>query len=165
MNLLAAFKKVNKEHPDWSLHLVGSYAEDDYYNEIKIFIEKNKLENHVFIYGSCADVYHVLTQSTIGVLSSKSEGLPVALLEYGLAKLPVVATYVGDCGLVISNKDTGILVEPENHQSLAEALISYINDLDLRQQFAENFQNKVKASFSESSSIEALMNLYKKHQR
>ena len=93
--------------------------------------EENKLENHVFIYGSCADVYHILKQSTIGVLSSKSEGLPVALLEYALAKLPVVATNVGDCNLAISNTDEGLLVAPENHQHLAEALISYINDLDL----------------------------------
>jgi glycosyltransferase involved in cell wall biosynthesis len=165
LNLLKAFKKVQNEYTDWTLHLVGSYIEDDYYCSIKIFIEENKLENHVFLYGSCADVHHILNQSTIAVLSSQSEGLPVALLEYGLSKLPVVATNVGDCNLVISNGNEGLLVESENYNSLAEALIFYINDLDLRQKVAENLQNKVLSTFSESSIIESLTSIYKKHQK
>ena len=84
------------------------------------------MDNHVFVYGSCSDVHHILRQSTIGVLSSKSQGLPLSLLEYGLAKLPVVVTNVGDCNKVISNKDEGLLVESENDIVLAEALINLI---------------------------------------
>ena len=48
--------------------------------------------SQVFI--SQLDIKNILHQATLGVLSSKSEGLPVALLEYGLASLPVVATNV-----------------------------------------------------------------------
>jgi glycosyltransferase involved in cell wall biosynthesis len=52
-----------------------------------------------FVYGSQQDVENILNQATIAVLSSQSEGLPVALLEYGLYK-PVVVTAVGDMPII-----------------------------------------------------------------
>jgi len=165
INLLNALSEVFKLQPDWSLHLVGHFYEDDYYRSIKSFIIERHLEKQVFIYGSCADVSNVLNQSTIGVLSSKSEGLPIALLEYGLAKLPVVATNVGDCSKVISNNEEGLLVEPINYKVLAEALLTYINDLDLRTKVAENLYLKVTATFSEAKVMESLIKIYKAHQK
>lgn len=165
INLLNAFNEVYKLQPDWSLHLVGHFYEDDYYRSIKSFIIERHLEKQVFIYGSCADVSNILSQSTMGVLSSKSEGLPVALLEYGLAKLPVVATNVGDCSKVISNNEEGLLVEPINHKVLAEALLTYINDLDLRNKVAKNLYLKVTSTFSEAKAMESLIEIYKAHQK
>lgn len=165
LNLLNAFNEVLKHQPNWTLHLVGHFYEDDYYHSIKSFIIEYGLEKQVFIYGSCSDVFNILEQSTIGVLASKSEGLPVALLEYGLAKLPVVATNVGDCKKVISNGDEGLLIEPENHKVLAEALSTYINDIYLRHQVAENLHVKVLSNFSEEKAIESLIEIYKTHQR
>lgn len=119
----------------------------------------------MYIYGSCADISNILSQSTIGVLASKSEGLPVALLEYGVAGLPVVATNVGDCHKVISNAGEGLLVEPQNHNALAEALVACINDLDLRAKIANNLQTKVLASFSESTVMKSLISIYKTHKK
>lgn len=165
INLLKAFKLVNEVFFDWTLHLVGKDFNDNYSLSIKMFIKKNNLEKHVFIYGSCPDISNILNQSEIGVLSSKSEGLPIALLEYGLSKLPVIVTNVGDCNKVISNSNEGILVEPENYKYLLEALLKLIEDVDLRTKLAENLHQKVVSSFSESSSIETLIKIYKKYQR
>ena len=111
------------------------------------------------------DIDYILSQSAIGVLSSKSEGLPLALLEYGLAELPVIATNVGDCNKVVSNKDEGILVEPKNEKVLAEALLIFINDPDLKRIVAKNLKHKIVSDFSESSTLETLMEIYKKHQK
>ena len=128
INLLKAFKKLVKTHSDWSLHLVGQDFGDEYSKIIKHFIQEHNLEKQVFIYGSCLDVSNILSQSTIGVLSSKSEGLPLALLEYGLAKLPVVVTNVGDCNLVVKNDFLGkklnlnIFTFEGKHQIVDEAI-------------------------------------------
>jgi len=164
ITLLKAFQIVFDIHSDWTLHLIGHDFEDDYSVSIKSYIKKEALEQNVFIYGSCPDTNYILSQSTIGILSSKSEGLPLALLEYGLAELPVIATNVGDCNKVVSNKDEGILVEPKNDKVLAEALLTFINDLDLRRHVAKNLKNKIVSNFSESSTMETLTNIYKKHQ-
>jgi glycosyltransferase involved in cell wall biosynthesis len=160
INLLNAFNKVIKIKPNWTLHLVGHFYEDNYCRSIKNTILENSLEKHVFIYGSCPDVFNILSQSTIGVLASKSEGLPVALLEYGLAKLPVVATHVGDCSKVISNNTEGFLIEPNNHETLAKALLTYINNLDLRLDIAQNLHSKVMSNFSEEKAMESLIKIY-----
>ena len=98
------------------------------------------------------------------MLPSKSEGLPLSLLEYGLSSLAVVCTNVGDCSKVISNNNEGILIEPKNHKVLTEALLTYINDLNLRTQVAQNLHLKVISNFSETNIIESLIKIYKKHQ-
>jgi len=164
ITLLNAFKIVNDNFFDWTLHLVGKEFNDDYALSIKTFIKQNNLENHVFVYGSCTDISNILNQSDIGVLSSKSEGLPVSLLEYGLIMLPVVATNVGDCNKVISNTNEGILVEPDNDIVLSKAISKLIEDKDLRNVIAENLHQKVVSSFSESKSIDSLMKIYKQYQ-
>jgi glycosyltransferase involved in cell wall biosynthesis len=163
LNLLNAFNIVLKESSDWTLHLVGQDFNDEYSNTIKHFIKSQELENHVFIYGSCADTTHVLNQSEVGVLSSKSEGLPLALLEYGLSALPVVVTNVGECNLVISNHSEGQLIQSENPEALANAILIYINNQDLRERVGRHLQEKVKSSFSESIVINSLIEIYKKY--
>ncbi len=163
INLLKAFEKVLKTNPEWTLHLIGQDFEDEYSKTINDCIQNEPFSNQVFLYGSCSDTFHILKQSTIGVLSSKSEGLPLALLEYGLAGLPVIATDVGDCYQVISSTNEGILIAPKNHEALEAALLTLINDLDLRHQVAENLQHKVLSQFSESSAIELLINIYKSY--
>ncbi|MEC3907357.1 glycosyltransferase [Tamlana sp. 2201CG12-4] len=165
ITLLKAFNEIIKQHEDWTLHLVGKDFGDSYSESIKVFINNNNLKQHVFIYGSCPDIHNVLNQSTIGVLSSKSEGLPLALLEYGMAKLPVIATKVGDCNQVISNSNQGILVEPEDHKALAKSILKLIDNDDLRKKNAEHLYKKVLSSFSESESIKALINIYKHSKR
>ena len=118
----------------------------------------------MFLFMVVVQIYnHILSQSTIGVLSSKSEGLPLALLEYGLAGLPVIATNVGDCNKVISNRKEGILIEPKNDKVLAEALIEYIENERMRKEVSQNLHLKVLNSFSESAISESLIDIYKKH--
>ena len=161
INLLKAFKIVKESYPDWTLHLVGMDLNDLYSGGIKTFIKANNLENHVLLYGSCTDIKHILKQVTIGVLASKSEGLPIALLEYGMAKLPVVVTNVGECGSVISNKLTGIVVNPSEEKELATGILSLIKNVKLRQMVSENLKNKMDSKYSQKIYIKQLLSIYK----
>ncbi|TVZ49658.1 glycosyltransferase [Olleya sp. Hel_I_94] len=160
LNLLKAFKAVLITEPMWTLHLVGQDFKDAYSKSIFDFINLNKLETSVFIYGSCADTSAILQQSTIGVLSSKSEGLPLALLEYGLAGLPVICTNVGDCSLVVKSKITGLIVPSEDTISLSQAIILYIEDLRLRYACSINLKDVVKTNFSECSQLDSILKMY-----
>ncbi|WP_457616865.1 glycosyltransferase [Lutibacter sp.] len=160
LTLLKAFKNVIKHHPKWSLHLVGEVIESDYSKRISGYIKDNLLEKHVFVYGSCPDIGNVLSQASIGVLSSKSEGLPVSLLEYGLAKLPVVITQVGECASVLNNGENGILVPPEDSGKFEDALKELINSKELRQQFSVNLNQTVREKYSKDSFITQLLKIY-----
>ena len=159
LNLLRSFKEVHEQESEWTLHLIGKGLQDEYHRSIVEYISKNKLSDAVFIYGVCTDIKNILSQSTIGVLSSKSEGLPVSLLEYGLAGLPVVVTDVGDCGHLIEDKD--VLVEPENSLEFARALTFLISDEIKRQKLAQQLYLKVSKEYSMDNFINTLVDIYK----
>jgi glycosyltransferase involved in cell wall biosynthesis len=67
-------------------------------------------------------VIRELKNSNLFVLSSLSEGLPLAILEAMAARLPIVATDVGDCRELIEKSEAGIIVKPGNAEALAEAI-------------------------------------------
>ena len=67
------------------------------------------LEKNVFLYGSRLDIENILNQAAIAVLTSQSEGLPVALLEYGLYKKSVVVTNVVEIPTIVENGKNGFL--------------------------------------------------------
>jgi glycosyltransferase involved in cell wall biosynthesis len=160
LNLLKAFKIVRDKHTDWTLHLVGMDFKDVYADEIIATIKQHHLISCVFLYGSCPDTQYILKQATIGVLSSKSEGLPLSLLEYGLAKLPVAVTDVGECGVVVDNMKSGMLVPPSDENALAEALVFLTENENRRKEFGENLYNNIRLNYSAHAFITQLIDIY-----
>lgn len=159
-NLIQAFKKVSEKHPNWSLHLIGKGYDDVYHHEINNLIIQINLEKNIFQYGVCTDIGNVLTQATIGVLSSDSEGLPVSLLEYGLAGLAVVVTNVGECANVLENGKHGLIVQPNNSEELAEKIQLLIEDIELRNTFGDSFQQHILNNYSKDKFIYKLLKIY-----
>ncbi len=160
VNLITAFKDVVNVFPDWTLHCVGKDYNDSYSKEIKQTIKALSLNNDVYLHGEKSDVSHILNQCEIGVLSSKYEGLPIALLEYGLANLAVVATKVGECEYVIGTSDYGILVESKNSDELSKAIILLIKDINKRSQMSKTFHNKIIDEYSSKVVMEKVLNIY-----
>lgn len=160
LTLLEAFQTINKKFTDWSLHLIGQDFKDEYAASIASYIEEGQLGTSVFVYGSCPDVSAILKQGSIGVLSSKSEGLPIALLEYGLAGLPVIATDVGDCRLVISNEDEGQLINRQNSSDLKNAIEFYISNPEKAKLAGQQLRLKVNDCFSKKAIIKSVLKTY-----
>lgn len=155
--LLQVAKEIQLTHEDWTFHLIGKDFNDDYSKKLKEEIVALGLTNTVFIYGSKEDIPAILKQANIGVLTSLSEGLPIAILEYGFYKLPVVATSVGEIPMVI-NKGEGILVESNCVNDFVVALKSMLNDITLQIKFASQLHEKIIQNYSE----EAIIQLYLK---
>ena len=158
-NLIKSFSIVNEKYPQWSLHCVGAIYNDDYSKNIESLILDYGLQKCVFLYGSKSDVSNIISQCEIGVLASKSEGLPMALLEYGLNGLAVVVTDVGECKEVVS--EFGLLVTATDYKALSNAIINYIKNVDRRIEDSKNFQNRVNEKFSSLAIITKIVSLYK----
>jgi glycosyltransferase involved in cell wall biosynthesis len=156
--LVEVAKMIKKSHPDWTFHLVGKDFEDDYSQEIKNRILDFQLENNIFIYGSKQDVKNILEQSTIAVLTSFSEGLPVALLEYGWHGKPVVVTNVGEIPMLIQNGSNGFVVETNTVSSFYEALIKLIESDTLQVNFGKTLRQDIINNYSEESVIDEYLN-------
>lgn len=151
--LLEVAKKVQESHPEWTFHLVGKDFEDDYSAQIKKLILEFKLENNVLIYGSKQDVKNILEQSTIAILTSQSEGLPVALLEYGCYGKPIVVTNVGEIPLLIQDDINGFMVETGNAQLFYDSLVKLMENETLQNDFGKALQQTIRNNYSEKSVI------------
>lgn len=160
LTLIKAFKEVVQEQAEWTLHLIGKDFKDDYSASVYNMINALQLEENVFCYGSCSDISAILSQASIGVLSSQSEGLPLALLEYGLHELPVVATNVGDIPTVINHQEEGLIVPPNNEMALHEALMQMIIISEQAKNYALAFSHKVQIHYSSTAFVNQLNNLY-----
>jgi glycosyltransferase involved in cell wall biosynthesis len=156
--LLEVAKKLKISHPEWTFHLVGKDFYDSYSKQIKELISTFELEKSVFLYGSKQDVQYILRQTTIGILTSKSEGLPVSLLEYAHHKLPVVTTNVGEIAQLVKNGENGFIVEAEETQLFIDSLVKLIEDDYLRSNFGQALFDAVSKTNSEKAVIKQYLN-------
>jgi glycosyltransferase involved in cell wall biosynthesis len=164
LNLLKAIKILLESAPSKSdilkLLLVGKKNTDsDYYKDLELFIQQNDLSGNVDFVGETQNVEKYLFESNIGVISSKSEGLPVSLLEYGLAGLPVVVTDVGQCAEVIGHGEYGKLVPPQNPEALANALESIIRDSQNAAKMGQAFKYRVEQNYGAQAFLKSYMDL------
>jgi glycosyltransferase involved in cell wall biosynthesis len=142
-NLLRAMSMAAAQVPGAHLFLVGDSADPAYVAAVRAQISELNLDNSVTYMGPRNDVPAILRGCDIGVLGSASEGLPLALLEYGRAGLAAVATSVGQCPEVLDNGHAGILVRPGSPEDLGHALVRLLRDRDERARYAARFQNRV----------------------
>ncbi|GAL74998.1 alpha-1,4-N-acetylgalactosamine transferase PglH [Nonlabens ulvanivorans] len=156
--LIKAFQEVTKNTTGWNLLLVGMDFQDDYARNIKSTIEDLKLDEHIHLLGSREDTIAILKACDLGVLSSKSEGLPVAILEYGLAGLPVVTTDVGACKEVVLGY--GKVVPSQDINSLSQAIQEFIDNPEEAKSMAHSYQQHVMTTFGAASYIEKLETFY-----
>jgi len=162
LNLFSAMLLVNKMYPDWTLHCVGLDFKDDYSREIKQYVSANNLEEVIYFYDSRPDIKNIIKQSDIGVLSSKSEGLPITLLEYGFLGLPVIATHVGNCELVITSDKMGQLIPSNNSKALSKALMYYIAHETIRRASGLYLKKHIQSQFTSDTIKGELLKIYKK---
>lgn len=147
---------MKQTHPEWTFHLVGKDFNDDYSAKLIKSIKSNNLEKSVLVYGSKSDTANIIRQCDIAVLTSKSEGLPVALLEYGLQRKPVVVTHVGDIPLIVEHAKNGFIVPKGDISGFADCLKKLADDRVLRETIADNLYTTILEGHSE----EAAMNRY-----
>jgi glycosyltransferase involved in cell wall biosynthesis len=94
-----------------------------------------------------AQVAELLHGCEVFVLPSRSEPFGIVLLEAMACKKPIIATTVGGIPEIIEDGKTGILVEPDNPDALAKALIALLRNPALRRTIARNGYVTVRERF------------------
>ena len=102
-----------------------------------------------------------LSTFDIFVMPSRSEAMPYALLEAGLAGLPMIATRVGGIPEIIESGKNGLLVEKENSEQITESLNKLFDDKTLRETLGKNLKQTIITKFSTQQMLQNTFNLYK----
>jgi len=146
--LIDAANVIKDKFPDWTFHLFGKDFNDSYSDQLKKKVNNLQLQNKVYFYGTTNNICSSLLQCHIAVLPSLSEGLPLAILEYGLNRLPVIATNVGEISKIISSEKEGVIIESNNLNALVAAIEKLIESEKYRNEIGLNLYNKVQKDFS-----------------
>ena len=110
---------------------------------------------------SWIDAMKNLKVSSILVVPSRMESLPQSIKEAFFLKIPVVATSVGDIPEIVKNNETGILVPPNDPQSLLDAINSLLEDKDKASKMAENAYDFIIENFTWEKLISKYTDFYK----
>ena len=113
--------------------------------ELERCIAELGLRDSVSLLGEREDIPELLRELDVFVLPSRTEGLPVALLEAMSCGLPVIATAVG--GVPSALGDGGLTVPPAEPRRLAEALERLCSDPALRRRLGENARRRAVERF------------------
>ena len=144
--LLDAFAIVHERYPEWQLRIVGTGGEEQ---ALKAQTHQLALDNAVCFVGQTNAVATEYQSSTIFVLPSRYEGLPLALIEAMWCGVPCVAFDCPHGPAELLGHDRGLLVQNGDVTALADALIRMIENEDLREQMGSNAQVYAQAHFSE----------------
>jgi glycosyltransferase involved in cell wall biosynthesis len=158
-HLVTAAKAIVRHVPDARVLIVG---EGELREPLERQIKELGLERHVLLTGFRADAIGLIKSFDVFVLCSVTEGLGSAMLEAMAAGKPVVATRAGGIPEAIVDGETGILVPPNDPESLASAITCLLNDPEHRERLAAAGRQRVIAEFSVERMVQNTLAVYQR---
>jgi sugar transferase (PEP-CTERM/EpsH1 system associated) len=115
----------------------------------------------VHLTGRRSDVPALLAAMDVFALSSRSEGLPMVVIEAMASELPVVATAVGGIAEVVRDRESGLLVAPGDAPALRAALAALVEAPGLARRLAAAARREVHRAFDAERMSREYLSLYR----
>ena len=165
--LAEAIEQIRESHPQSTLRFVfvGDHARaktSEFEQSIDKMLSAAKSEDLVIYKGPQPrhEMPKYYAAADITVLPSRNEATSLTALESMACATPVVASSVGGLVQIISNEDDGILIEPENSETLANAIVNLANDERRIKQLGDSARKKVVESWSWATVAEQTAEVY-----
>ena len=140
--LILAVAQLIKHYPELKLYIVGGGQLDA---ELKELATRYNVDQNIEFTGAVEDVAAYLENADLFVSASRSEGMPVSILEAMAWQIPVIASDIpGNRNVVLPNK-TGFLYELDNVEDLVNTIIYVI----------ENPKERISASLEARKMVES----------
>lgn len=157
--LITAWARVAQQVPDWKIVIVGS-GEDELM--LKQMAKDFAVEDSIVFAGQQKNMDQFYRQASFFCMSSRFEGLPMALLEAQSYGLPIVAF---DCDTgpaeIIDHNISGLLVAPENINGLINSLLELINLSNIKYEQMSSNAVKNSARYSVNSILKQWLSIIK----
>jgi glycosyltransferase involved in cell wall biosynthesis len=150
--LIRAFARMREAQPRMPAHLV-LIGDGQTRPEIEALIREAGLGASVHLLGDRGDVPRLMPQFDVLALASRTEGLPMVLLEAMASGVPCVATAVGGIPALLTD-GAGELVAAGDVEGFAAALGRYVCDERQRRQAGMSARERVLAGYRECDMIE-----------
>ncbi len=155
--LLRAAACLRERFPEARYLLVGN---GELREQLESLTEQLGLRERVRFAGFRSDCEALMKQFDVCCLPSLSEGLSSAILAAMANSLPVVATRVGGIPELVISGQTGLLVEANDSEALAQALAELLSSADLRRLYGAEGRRRVEAHFTISRKLDETERFY-----
>lgn len=157
--LIEAWKMVCDECREWTLDI---YGQGEWKDMLQGMIDGSGISDRCHLMGTTNDIWSEYEKSSIFVMSSHYEGLPMVMIEAMSCGLPAVS-FDFKCGPrdVIRDGVNGLIVRDGDMQGLAEALLKLIKDEETRKAMSIEAQ-KVSEKYSEETIMRKWEKLFTK---
>ena len=118
------------------------------------------IKGQVKLTGKIADIKTKLAAFDIILIPSINEGFSLVLVEAMAAGVAVIAANVGAMAEIVQNEKTGLLIEPQNSQAIAQAIKRLLENDELRKKLGTAASEQVKAQFDRNQVIDQIEKLY-----
>ena len=134
---------------------------------IKKVVKNSGLNDYVRFTGVMdpKSVSHFLSKATGFVFPSLKEGMPKAVLEAMACGLPIIASNISGIDEFVTNGYDGLLVPPEDHQALGEAIMNVISDRNLAAKLGANARKTVETNHNWDTVLGVLDSVYEEASR
>jgi Glycosyltransferase len=154
--LITAWSEFKKTM-EGKLLIIGAGEEEE---SLKVLVNKLGVSESVKFAGFVDDARSFLKVFDVFTLTSRSEGLPYALLEAGFAGLPIIASEIGGIPEVIDNNQDGLLIKVGDTNQIQKNLEELMNNPERRTALGKSIQEKVQKNFSLDKMVHATLKLY-----
>jgi glycosyltransferase involved in cell wall biosynthesis len=120
------------------------------------------IADNVEFVGLQRDVPAQLHRGSIAVLPSRWEGMPNAVLEAMACGLPCVSTRVSGSEDIVQHGVNGLLVEPEDYQGMAQALLTLLREPLLTQIYGRAARETIEKLYALEQVMDRYIELYQK---
>jgi glycosyltransferase involved in cell wall biosynthesis len=155
--LLRAFTRATADGARAHLAIVG---DGETREDFERLASELGVDSAVSFLGYRRDLPTIAAAADAAVLSSDNEGTPVWLIEAGAAGRPAIATDVGGTSEVVT-PETGLVVPPDDEESLAVAISELSRDAELRQAMGNRAREHVLSRYSVDRLLSDMYALYR----
>lgn len=155
--LLSAFHSALASMPDLRLWMVGDGPERE---ALESLASELNIATEVTFWGQQLDVAPFFSAADAFIMSSRSEGLPISLLQALSLGLPAIVTDVGGMAEVVRLANAGYTVSLASSAEMAAAILRLATNKDEREKFSINAEAAFYERFTLQIMVDAYMDLY-----
>ncbi|OPY55724.1 MAG: D-inositol 3-phosphate glycosyltransferase [Pelotomaculum sp. PtaU1.Bin035] len=160
ITLIRAAVIVKDRIPDVRFIVYGSVSVPEYYEECLALRKELALEETFIFAGHTDDAPAAYRTGDVVALSSITEAFPYSVIEAMMTEKPVVATDVG--GVKEAVGGCGIIVRPRSPEQFAQALITLLEDPEMREALGKEARERALNYFTIERALELYLNSYQK---
>lgn len=153
--LLHAFKELSKHRNDLCLLLIGDGKDKEI---IQRQVDEDKLNCKII--GAQENIFNFYNIIDIVILPSRVDPFPLVMLEAGIMRKAFIGSDVDGIKELIEDKKTGVLFQPNNLDSLTDALRLILSNSELRNKIQNNLFESIRREFTAEKRLPLYKNIY-----